>query len=494
MSGAKILPFASGYPVAPVVPLVVDDREPPPRLRPRDEATLRQQLLPLTIVSYQYGNVQLMRRDSPILRTLAATQDEREWRMIRRAEPRVASSILALNTLMMSYGWEISPEERRKSRRPAKTLADFGQTAIGAIHCLPAVIEAFTIPLYDGWQPYQLIWATDAVRFRGRSLWGLTHVLAKHQEHFFFTPSWELVYRDPSNWSAAPVVFSEPRDRIAWLVGRWGSTDSPYGQADLEVIWLAHHVKQKFLEWYQRAARSNANGIPIFKDKTPAPMQVPIAGEIDQGAGREAMLEILAEAKELLRIYDQTGVMVCRGGMDLELLTNKTALDGWKGALDYLDSQIQIYIEGQHLTSEVKESGSRALGDTHQLTKIAYARRNAAVVEDTFDRLLRVLCEQNFPSVDPDDLPHFRLGIHEVLEVDKVQAAYGMGARLDADRIAKKWHLPLAALDADPATVWQKGASAAPPAAANTPTSDGGAISDLGRAQPEDGTGVAPLD
>lgn len=484
---ARVLPFNSGYPGIPAVPLTVDEREPIPTLRPGDEPSLRQQLLPLTIVAFQYGNIQLMRRDSPVLRTMGLTQDERVWRAMRRTEPRIASSILGLNTLMMSYGWAIAPDPERKGRRAAKTLAEFANAAVRGIHNLSAAVEKFVLPQYDGWMPYQLLWATDVVRFRGRQIWSVTNVLAQHQEHFFFTPEWTLVYRDPSNWSAAPLVFSEPRDRIGWLVGRYGSTASPYGEADLEVVWLAHHIKGKFLEWYQRAARGSANGIPKFVDKTPAPI-APIAGEISGGDGKRAMQAILQEAQDLLRVYEKTGVMVCRGGVDLELLTNVAGMSGWREALDYLDQQIQVYVEGQHLTSEVRQSGgSRALGDTHQQTKIAFARRNALMAESVFDSLLRTLCQQNFGEVDPEDLPHFRLGLHEIVEVDKAQAAYAMGGRLDGAAIAEKWHIPLADLDADPATVWQQKAAPAPVSAtAAPPTESGGAVGEMGReAAPE---------
>jgi hypothetical protein len=134
---------------------------------------------------------------------------------------------------------------------------------------------------------------------------------------------------------------------------------------------------------------------------------------------------------------------------------------------------MQIAIEGQHLTSQQSHStGSRAMGDTHQQTKMAYAQRLARKVEPWFDeQLIRRLIAKNLGDVDPDDIPVLRFGIHRQVDPEKLTTLVTLGAIVEADPIAEQWGISLADPDrADQAVLKRPAAPAlGAPATAGQP-------------------------
>jgi phage gp29-like protein len=195
--------------------------------------------------------------------------------------------------------------------------------------------------------------------------------------------------------------------------------------------------------------RASTSGVPqIKRPGTPPP--VGPAGEFDAGAGAAALAQLATEARDILQYYEEQGVLLIRGGLEFELITNIAFGEGWRAAMDYLDSRMQIAIELQTLTSDVRPGqGTRALGDVQQQTKISGCQLDARLLEPWLnEEVVGAIIRLNEPNVDPDDLPEFRFRIHDRIEESKANAFVAMGGELDAELVADAWHLPMAQRDA----------------------------------------------
>lgn len=399
----------------------------------------------------RWGNIRLLQRDNEVLRYLADTKDEREFRRMRTTEPRLSTSVRSLNALMMSFGFQVELPEGRST--PARIeLKEAAEAALKNIVRLPDVLELSTQAVYEGWIPFQAVW--NKFRRKGRTWWGMHKLRDMKQEYFSFTPEEDLVLHAGGLMDAQ--VFKNDLDQMAWVIFQSGSTSSPYGSPQFAEIWLLWHLKQRFFKYFARGMRDAANGIPKIRETGPPALGS--VGEIDGGEGGSVMAQMTAEVVGVLKRLERDGVLILRAGLDLELLKNESFGENWLRGLEHVNDEMQTAIEGQLLTSgEGKQGGSRAMGDTHQATKMAYAQRLARKLEPIIDRqVLKRVLEVNLGEVDPEDIPGFRFNIHSRVELDKLKAIVDMGGRVAAEPVADQWNVTLAAEDAEPGTVLER--------------------------------------
>lgn len=407
------------------------------------------------VPTHQIGNVRLLPRDDEVLRFLALQKDERELSRMRKTEPKIATPIRSLSTLVMSFGYQ--PELPEGLATPArKLLKERAEAIVKRMDRLPDVLELAFLANYDGWMLFQSIYPDEPLRHKGARIWAPSEMrdFEKYRHHFSFTPEWDLalIPIDGRN----PVVY--PKDSPGWTVFRSGSTSSPYGGPMLSELWLLWEVKQKFRRYFIRGVRDAANGILQFRETGPPPLGETGAGELDGGDGATVMSSTVGEVREVLKLFERDGVLILRAGMVAEILENKAFLGAWREAFEYIDMIFQLSIEFQHLTAEQPTAtGSYASSQTHMQTKMAAGQRLARKVKGTIERgwIWRVL-ELNEGEIDPDDLPPWGFNITRFVDRENVRALVDMGLKLDGEPIADQWNLTIAAPDAEPGTVLER--------------------------------------
>lgn len=422
---------------------------------------LRRPAVPYDLVQDVGGGLKIRRRDDPILSRFARRQDEREYRLMRDTTDAISSSIGALHAFLLGFGFKVSqPRSRRRGEAAQKLveMADAQLRHLWRTAHLHVVLEQASYGFYDGWMPMQCVWDTQAFWYQGQWRWGVNAVIEQYQELYAFTaePRPRLVelnrYAGTGNPDPPRVI---PEDEEAgWLLFHSGSNLSPYGDAFLQRLWLPWRVLQSFSEWYYRGARNAFSGVPVVKESLVAAASplMRAAGGVDPGEGAAALAALSSEAREVLRIYEEQGIIIIRGGFDFELLTDIAFGDGWQAALQYLETKFTVAIKGETLTSEVKDSGSRAVADVHQATKLTYAQRLARHIEPGVSELLKRVIEANEGEVDPEDLPAFSFRVHRRSDPEKVELLARNGAKVAIEPLADEWGIELAPEDAEEGT------------------------------------------
>lgn len=135
--------------------------------------------------------------------------------------------------------------------------------------------------------------------------------------------------------------------------------------------------------------------------------------------------EAQAQAQELLENIGASGYAITSNGVELNIL------DGVSGSseslpqshmMDVADKQCDIMLLGQSLTTDVGDSGSRALGDVHAGVRKERLQDVANWVAGIItDQLIPAIVEMNFGQIAPEDMPYCRITIPESKD-DKANA------------------------------------------------------------------------
>lgn len=419
---------------------------------------------PSTTLDTRFSPIRLLPRDDEVLRHLVTTgfRDEREFVRMILSEPRIATPIRSMDTLVGSFGYRIDyPQGGETPAR--KLLKQHAEQMMKRLERFPDADERASRAVYMGWQPFQVVYG-EVSRFRGRPVWWPTQLVDQKQHNFSFTPEWDLVlhgngYQKPEGFSG-PWPLVAPKDSPEWIVARSGSSATPYATAELSGLWLGWDLKQRFFKYFALGARDAIKGIMKIRETGP-PVDFGkglLAGSIDSGEGVGVLDTLIQAAKDLVRRWERDGIAICRAGLDLELLANVNFADGWRKAFEYLDMLFQLSIEYQHLTSEQPAAtGSYASAKTHMQTKMAGGQRlawkkRAVWQRDYIERTL----DMNEPNIDPEDYPLFSYGINTLVNLADVALMVNMGFEAAAEPIADQVGISRAAPDAEPGTVLRR--------------------------------------
>jgi hypothetical protein len=427
-------------------------------------ALLRRPLIPFDLIQDIGGGLRILRRDDPVLWRLASYQDERTYRIMRETTDVISSSIGALTAFVLGFGWrvtQLSFGARHRGPR-AQQLVDLAKAqlqmlmvpTVQRVTTLPDFLEIAAYHFYEGWLPMRATWETQAYMHNGRWKWGIVELQEQHQEDYAFTaePAPRLVElnRFAGTGGDRPPLVIPPDEERAWLIFRAGSTRTPYGRAFLRDLYVPWRILQTFSEWYYRGARNALSGVPVLKESLPSAASPLLSqGKIDAGQGSATLAAIVQEAKEVIRLYEEQGILVVRGGFDYDVLTNIATSKGWQEALNYIETKFVVAIRGETLTSDVGDSGSRAVADVHQSTKLTYAQRLARHIEPTISQMLALVVEANEGEIEPEDLPIFSFRVHKRSNPEHVELLRRGGAKVAIEPLADEYGIELAPPDAD---------------------------------------------
>lgn len=408
-------------------------------------ALTHRRIVPLRPQEVIPASVPLLARPDPVLRNLAHSPNEAPYRIAYDTEPAISTAQQDVTDDLLSEGWSL---QAASSSPAAQRLRDIGDAALTGMRGLEAAFEAMAMADLLGWKPMQLQWSPQAFSVGGRSMWGVTRLLGGHEtEHYSFTAADQTLAYTRDEFSQSPIVFSAPEDRMRWVVAR--SSSDPYGNPRLRRLYGCWYLKQRFIEMFAKGFRAAVSGVPVMKEG----LSVGSGFASSPGEGDDAakMAAFRAEAQRVLDVYDEAGILLLRGGVDLELFTNVAYSSGWLEALKYWDHKLEIAVRGEMLTTTVEDTGGAfAASKTHQASKRNRSCRLAAsVIEPVINRdVLPLILAMNVLAagggqLDPGDLPRFTLGINSQVDLARARSFVDMGGELDSVRVAESLNLPI---------------------------------------------------
>lgn len=407
-------------------------------------ALTHRRIVPLRPQEIIPARVPLLARPDPVLRNLAHSANEAPYRIAYDTEPAISTAQQDVTDDLLTEGWSL---QAARSTPAAQRLRDIGDAALTAIHGLESSFETMAMADLLGWKPMQLQWAPGAFSVGGRSMWGVVAILGGHEtEHYSFTAATESLAFTRDEFSQAPIVFDQPEDRLRWTIAR--SSSDPYGSPRLRKLYGCWYLKQRFIEMFAKGFRAAVSGVPVLKEGLSVGQG--FASSPGEGDDSAKMAAFRAEAQRVLDVYDEAGIFLLRGGVDLDLSTNVAYSSGWLEALKYWDHKLELAIRGEMLTTTVEDTGGAfAASKTHQASKRNRSCRLAStVIEPVINDVLPMILSMNVladggSQIDPEDLPTFALGINSQVDLVRARGFVDMGGQLDSVRVAESLNLPI---------------------------------------------------
>lgn len=404
--------------------------------------TLKNPIVPWATGFLRSDPFQQVPNQDAVLQYLAQ-KDEREYFRMERAEPTIAHCLARRRRRLLSQGWRLKPANAKPA---AKELYDFGVRFLREIHNLPVALQRMHDAVFVGWRPMERTWSFDDT-YKGRPAWYVEHLREKPPHLFRFTVNRSLVYVGDLQAGEQLFDFEKDVDRLRWLVCSAGSTDNPYGEAELGRVWMPFYMLGEFTRlWALGVQRSM--GVIQVKEGGAAKMGTLASRDATiEGGGPGAGMTVKEIAKELqgvLEMMKTSGVLVQRFGYEVTMAADVTYADGWKDPLLECKKAICLALTGDVLSLTAGEVGSRAAMETtnDQLEQLVMAD-GMEIAGWINDQLLKDAFQLNFPDPDPDDVPRFEFRAGRKMDIEIAKLLISNGAVLDAREIAEEGGVPL---------------------------------------------------
>lgn len=405
--------------------------------------TLRQEIVPWSPgLSPRTDPFQQIPNQDEVLRYLAM-KDEREYFRMERAEAVIAHCLARRRRRLLADGWRL----KQASAKPAaRELYDFGVRFLREIKNFPVALQRMHDARFVGWRPMERIWSFDDT-YKGRPAWYVEHLREKPPHLFRFTANRSLVYSGDLEKGEQVFDFSRDVDRLRWMICAAGSTDNPYGEAELGKVWMPFYLKGEFMRlWAQGIQRSL--GVVTARQTGAAAMSTISDRRASTAGGgpgaAETMQEIGLELQSTLKMMQDSGVLIQRFGWEVGLLGDVDYADGWKEPLAYCDRLICLALTGDTLSLSAGQVGSRGAMETVSDQLEQYVMADGLEVAGWINnQLLKDAFQLNVPDPDPDDVPTFEFRVGRNMNLDIARFLFNGGVALDAREIAAEGGVPL---------------------------------------------------
>lgn len=383
---------------------------------------------------YQLRGIDVEPLADPVLvRRLGQYDDHREYQAMNR-DPSVAEAWRHVETEILNEGFEI---QIGPSRTPAaqrlERFAQFLWSRIPIEQRRVLIMRSLDAAKW-GWQPFQVLPDFKA-KFEGADVWLPRRVVEKPVWHF----RWGLQDDDgrrpliflPNQAATEPVVYDPDAVRLGWLTPSYGSTNIPYGDeyvySRVWLLWQALKIiRQSFFQGMPRSF-----GLLQVTRRQGAASAPTASGGVDWD-------QVTDDIQQIIDVYNSLNVAVEVGDYQLQVLANLNFIEAGDQAVTSLERSIRLGIVGETLTSDVGDSGSRALGTVHAGVRSDYAGAIAgSTAEPMVSGLFEVYSRANFGDVDPDDLPTLVSRIRLKVDLGAVRQIWEMGGRVRVGRLTE---------------------------------------------------------
>ena len=335
----------------------------------------------------------------PVLR--AAGVDADTYRALL-ADPHVWACVQSRKAGTLQAEWEIV-ENPGAGRRAGQAAAGFVREIFKNLDLRRIFTDILEAPLW-GFSPLEVIWTIQAGR------WMPSNVIGRPAEWFVFDTQ-----NRPRFLSRDDMVNGELLPPMKFLLaGHYATYKNPYGERLLSrVFWPVTFKRAGFKFW---AVFTEKFGMPWVIGKVPRE-----ATDVERGKILDALAQMVQDAVAV--INDDENV-------DLREPAGKTAsADVYDKLITASNQEISKAVLGQTLTTEVGDSGSRALGEVQAHVRSDLVEQDKLLVADTLNVLIRWICRLNF---NHDSAPGFGWREAEDLQLDRAERDQKLSGQLES--------------------------------------------------------------
>lgn len=384
--------------------------------------------------SFRSGNVEILRNPDPILRYFSVRGDESHYRSMERSNDALAAAKEHRVSVLVGPGTKLCVGSAKNET--ANRNYDFILSALKGIYGWSTFIEKLDDANFWGWRPLEIVWRNDFI-WDGVPRWAPKRIKEKDPWKYAITVDGFLAKKPGAGENAYRIV-NKGMAKYQWLIATGGSNATPYGEAWYQNAHLIVFAKEKFLQMFVQGMERSMGIIKVTEN----PM-APQSANVDDSV--EGMERIVEEVRGIVDTLAQNNILIQRGRLAVELLSNVSFADGWKTALDYLDKCITLLIIGENLSMYVGAKGSHAAADAQiQGVLKQYVRRDAATCRGVInDQLIRYMLEVNFGPQKPDEMPKVEFEVDQEVNLEAARFLFESGATLDVASIGRKFGVPV---------------------------------------------------
>lgn len=332
--------------------------------------------------------------------------------------PRLAAVEATRRLALTGLEWDIAPPRQRRSAsvglasapQPADEVTAFCRATLDAVENFDAALDHLASAIGFGIAVAEIVWDRGRVIALEPVPW--SRLVADVHE------PWRLRVLTESDPSIGVALDQQP---AKWIVHRPRTAlgrlfDGGLLRSTL-LLFLAQNTS--FKDWL---AYSQIAGMPVrvaqFEPGTPE-----------------------AERRALLRVMETLGTQaaaVMSKAVELRLLESSRSDKPYQALQEYCNTEVTILWLGQHLTTDIKNSGSRAAAEVHDRV------REDLLVDDMRDEaatlrrdLLRPMVEARFGPATA--IPEFRRSLVESIDTKTLAQTLAVASRELRMRIPRAW-------------------------------------------------------
>jgi len=294
--------------------------------------------------------------------------------------PRLAAVEATRRLALTGLPWEISADESRPLHPLAEAAADDCREILGRIDAMRDALDHMARAIGFGVSVIELVWEKSRLVDLVPVPW--SRLLADAHE------PWRLCVRTQRHATHGVPLDARP---AKWLVHRprpalGRNFDAGLLRSSL-LLYLAQNLSLKDWLVYSQIA-----GMPIR------------IGRFEPGATEDERKELF----KMLSTVATDAVAVISRNVDIQMLeTGRAGEAAYRTLQDYCNTEITILWLGQHLTTDIRNSGSRAAAEIHDRVREDLLVDDIADESQTIRRnLLTPLVQARFGPEAP--VPHFR--------------------------------------------------------------------------------------
>lgn len=267
---------------------------------------------------------------------------------------------------------------------------------------LQRIIGQMQESAFYGYQPVEVMWSKVG------SVVVPSDLVDKPPEWFCFSPENELRFKTRVN-----PVYGEALPERKFLLPRQEPTYlNPYGFPDLSMCFWPVAFRKGGMKFWLSFAEKFGSAWPV--------------GKLPRSATDQERASLLDNLEAL--VQDGVAVIPDDGSIDLVEVAGKTASsDLYEKLLTHCRGEISIALLGQNQTTEAssnKASATAGLEVTDDLRD-----GDAAIVASAFNKLLRWVCEINWPGATPPTFSLWDQEARDKLQASRDKSNYEAGAR-----------------------------------------------------------------
>ncbi len=352
-------------------------------------------------------------------------------------DPHVQAIMSSAKINVAGMKWDVSPYIESDGKKPTsrdKTVADFVKDTLKGTGHLPQHLYNLMGALGMGFAVSEIIytdkstWSSDGIRIK--------EILNRPQRRFQF----DAIDRSLKLRKIEDPYYGTPLPEKKFIVHRCSSQwENPFGDAlDQSIYWM-WLFKKTIIKFWMQNLQVGASSVPIVKH--PASASAPLKAEALEIAKmiRNGAYGRLPDNFEIIWAEAKNG------------LQNSEAYERFNRMAN---DEISKCINGQTLTAEASSgtgTGSRALGDVHQVTQDARDVFRAEGLSATLNStLVKWIVDFNYASVD--GYPEFRFDLEDEKDLSAesviVKNLTDAGYDFDATELSEKFNYTISKKEA----------------------------------------------